>query len=92
MLRRYGYCPAIWVDQDISLMRGLLQGFQRVSLAPGESRKLDFTLDETNVRYWNSVERGWVIDPGMFDIWLGNSSKADQHATFKVGGKPRPSK
>lgn len=69
----------------------LLQGFQRVSLAPGETRKVDFTLDEKNVRYWNSVERDWVIDPGEFDIWVGNSSLADSHATFTVGGKPRTS-
>ena len=67
----------------------LLQGFQRVSLAPGEQRQVAFMLDEANVRYWNSVERAWVIDPGMFDLWIGNSSRADGHATFTVGGKPR---
>ena len=67
----------------------LLQGFQRVTLAPGETRKVSFTLDESNVRYWNSVERAWVIDPGEFDVWVGNSSNAEGHATFKVGGEPR---
>jgi beta-glucosidase len=70
----------------------LLQGFKRVTLAPGETRKVDFTLDESNVRYWNSVERGWVIDPGEFDIWVGNSSNADAHTTFKVGSIPRASR
>ena len=69
----------------------LLQGFQRVSLAPGETRQVNFTLDETNVRYWNAVERDWVIDPGEFDIWVGNSSMAEGHTTFKVGGNPRRS-
>ena len=67
----------------------LLQGFQRVSLAPGETRNLSFTLDESNIRYWNTGERGWVIDPGMFDLWLGNSSTATMHTTFHVGGMPR---
>lgn len=67
----------------------LLQGFQRVSLAPGETRRVDFTLDESNVRYWNSVERDWVIDPGEFDIWIGNSSTAQARTTFQVGGQPR---
>lgn len=70
----------------------LLQGFQRVSLAPGASSEVKFTLDASNVRYWNSVEHGWVIDPGEFDIWVGNSSNAEGHTTFKVGGKPRMSK
>ena len=68
----------------------LLQGFQRANLAPGETRTISFTLDEANIRYWNATERGWVIDPGTFDLWLGNSSGADKHTTFVVGGAPRP--
>jgi len=70
----------------------LLQGFQRITLAPGESRKVDFTIDESNIRYWNTAERGWVIDPGTFDIWVGNSSQAQANNTFTVGGNPRASK
>jgi hypothetical protein len=27
--RRAGYCPAIWVDQDISMLRGLMQGWPK---------------------------------------------------------------
>lgn len=67
----------------------LLQGFERVSLQAGESRKLSFTLDELNIRYWNAAERSWVIDPGVFDLWIGNSSTADEHMTFDVTGSPR---
>ena len=67
----------------------LLQGFRRVTLAPGESRKVDFVLDKSNIRYWNAAERGWVIDPGTFDLWVGNSSAATEHATFTVGGAAR---
>jgi beta-glucosidase len=70
----------------------LLQGFQRITLAVRESRKVYFTLDESNVRYWNAVEHDWVIDPGTFDIWVGNSSLADAHTTFTVGGSPRSAK
>ena len=67
----------------------LMQGFQRVTLAPGETRQVSFTLDESNIRYWSAAERGWVIDPGTFDLWIGNSSRADLHTTFTVGGLPR---
>lgn len=45
-----------------------LKGFQRVTLKPGETRTVSFTLDEGSVQYWNAAERGWVIDPGKFDI------------------------
>lgn len=66
-----------------------LRGFQRVTLAPGETRTVRFTLDEASVRYWNAQERGWVIDPGTFDLWVGASALANGHATFGVGGAPR---
>lgn len=32
------YCPAIWVDQDISMMRGLLQGWPKKRWAARGSR------------------------------------------------------
>ena len=67
----------------------LLQGFERVTLAPGESRQVKFTLDESNIRYWNSAERDWVIDPGEFDLWIGNSCLGGEHATFTVSGPLR---
>lgn len=66
-----------------------LRGFQRVTLAAGESRKISFTLDEASVKYWHSEERAWVIDPGTFDLWVGTDAKADLNTTFVVGGAPR---
>ncbi|MEO5587918.1 MAG: beta-glucosidase BglX [Novosphingobium sp.] len=66
-----------------------LKGFERITLKPGESRTVSFELDEQSVRYWNAAERGWVIDPGTFDVWVGNSSNAKAHGTFVVGGNPR---
>lgn len=66
-----------------------LKGFQRVTLKPGETRTVSFTLDEGSVQYWNAAERGWVIDPGTFDIWVGSSSNAQNHGQFSVGGAPR---
>ena len=67
----------------------LLEGFQRVSLSAGEARQLNFTIDETNVQYWNAGTRSWVIDPGVFDLWLGINSLANLHTTFTGGGKAR---
>jgi beta-glucosidase len=68
-----------------------LKGFQRITLQPGERRTVSFTLDETSVKYWNAAEKGWV-DPGTFDVWVGNSSNATAHATFEVAGRPRSAK
>jgi beta-glucosidase len=66
-----------------------LKGFQRVTLQPGERRTVSFDLDETSVQYWSAAAKGWVIDPGTFDLWIGASSSGGNHATFTVGGQPR---
>lgn len=66
-----------------------LKGFQRITLQPGERRTVSFTLGENSVKYWNAAEKGWVVDPGTFDVWVGNSSNASAHATFEVAGASR---
>lgn len=66
-----------------------LKGFERVSLRPGESRTVSFTLDENSVRYWNAGTRSYVIDPGVFDVWVGSSSAAEAKAEFTVSGPAR---
>ncbi len=59
-----------------------LKGFQRVTLAPGERRTLTFSLGETELKYWSGAERQWVVDPGVFDVWIGGDSRADLHVSF----------
>ncbi|MEH3105807.1 MAG: fibronectin type III-like domain-contianing protein [Sphingomonas fennica] len=49
-----------------------------------------FTIDERSVRYRSAAARDWVIDPGTFDVRVGASSAATEHATFEVEGPMRP--
>jgi beta-glucosidase len=55
-----------------------LRGFQKVALAPGESRTLTFVLTADDLR---SVDRDgrMVLEPGAFDVMVGGLS-----ATFQV--------
>jgi beta-glucosidase len=62
-----------------------LKGFERVTLAPGETKTVRFKLGPQELRYWNAVVRDWVQEPETFDVWVGNDSTASLHATFKVG-------
>src|SRR6185312_1821040 len=39
-----------------------LKGFQRVTLKPGETRTLTFTLKPDDLRYWSAATHGWVQD------------------------------
>jgi beta-glucosidase len=61
-----------------------LKGFERVSLAPGETRSVRFKLGPQELRYWNAAVRDWVQEAETFDVWIGNDSNASLHATFKV--------
>ncbi len=49
-----------------------LKGFAKVMLAPGESRKVEFTLDERSFAIW--WEDGWHVPAGRYEILLGASS------------------
>lgn len=61
-----------------------LKGFQRVTLAAGETRTLEFSLGANERRYWNAAVRDWVSDPSTFDLWVGADSTAQLTTTFEV--------
>jgi beta-glucosidase len=62
-----------------------LKGFQRISLAAGESRTLTFRLGPAELRYWNSAARDWVIDITTIDVFAGSDSTADLTTDFTIG-------
>jgi beta-glucosidase len=57
-----------------------LKGFQRITLAPGETRTVRFTLGAAELRYWNAAARDWVLDASTFDVWVGGDSTAERSA------------
>jgi beta-glucosidase len=63
-----------------------LEGFQRVTLNPGKSQTVTFTLGPQNLGYYDNNGHFAVV-PGTFDLWVGDSSTVDQGtpATFTVG-------
>jgi len=61
-----------------------LKGFQRVSLAAGESRTLSFPVGPDERRYWNAAARDWVTDASTFDVWVGGDSTAPLGTTIEV--------
>ena len=61
-----------------------LEGFQRVSLQPGESKTLRFALGSDELQLWSPQTRKWVVESSDFDVWAGQDSTADLHAEFTV--------
>lgn len=61
-----------------------LKGFRRITLKPGEKQTVTLQLDTHNLGFWSTQTRHWSIEPGLFDLWVGTSSAATDHATFTV--------
>src|SRR5208283_106546 len=52
-----------------------LKGFEKVRLAPGETKHVTLTLDARAFSYWSESAHQWTIDPGKFVIRVGDSSE-----------------
>lgn len=51
-----------------------LEGYQRVSLAPGQSTRLAFPLDGHALSYFDTAADGWTLPDGEFTVYVGDSS------------------
>jgi beta-glucosidase len=74
-------------DKVASVVRPVreLRGFERVTLAPGETKRVSFTLDRQDLGFWNAANQ-FVVEPGEFDVWVGNSSEGGLQGSFSVTG------
>ena len=52
-----------------------LKGFSKVSLRPGESRRVTVRLDGRAFSYYDAAAKRWRYDPGDFRILVGRSSE-----------------
>ncbi len=60
-----------------------LKGFQRVSLAPGESQQVELPITPESLHFYNrDMQR--VVEPGTFTIMVGSSSKSHKSMTLTV--------
>jgi beta-glucosidase len=72
-------------EGDTSILQPVrkLEGFARVSLNPGQTKTVTFTLNRQNFGFYNDQGQ-FVIEPGTFDLWAGDSSVGGNHTTFTV--------
>ena len=52
-----------------------LKAFEKVRLAPGETKYVTLNLDARAFSYWDEGAHKWTIDPGRFVILVGDSSE-----------------
>ncbi|WP_426663746.1 glycoside hydrolase family 3 C-terminal domain-containing protein [Rhodanobacter aciditrophus] len=66
-----------------------LKAFQKVNLAPGQSRRVTLTLDRRAFAYYNPDHNDWKVDPGRFVIRVGDASDHTPLATDLTMEKAR---
>jgi beta-glucosidase len=59
---------------DVKVPAKELRGFQRISLQPGETKTVAFSLPASRLAIWDETTHGFVVGPGRFDILVGASS------------------
>ena len=78
----------LYLTDDVSSVTTytkVLRGFERITLTPGESRSLEFTLGPQEMGIWDKDMR-FTVEPGSFTVRVGASSqdiRLEGHFTIK---------
>jgi len=72
-------------DTSASVTRPVkeLKGFQRVTLQPGEKKRVEFMLTAEQLGLWNRQMR-FTVEPGEFKVMVGANSEDLLEAAFEV--------
>ena len=63
-----------------------LKGFVRVSLQPGETLRVHFTIEEQSLGYYHEgIDWAeWLVEPGLFKVWVGPSAAEGLEGSFHM--------
>ena len=79
VVQLYLHDPVASLSQPVRRLRG----FERVTLRPGETRRVTFTIDKSDFGFWDNDGR-YVVEPGTIELYAGDSSKATLMKSFRV--------
>jgi beta-glucosidase len=70
-------------DKVASVVRPVkeLKGFEKIFLKSGESKKVEFTLTDAELGFYNNSGM-YVVEPGEFDIMVGTNSQSGLMGNF----------
>ncbi|MBR5499152.1 MAG: glycoside hydrolase family 3 C-terminal domain-containing protein [Bacteroidales bacterium] len=60
-----------------------LKRFNRVELAPGETKTVIFELPVAELAFWN-IDMEYVVEPGDFKLWVAGDSDSGEPVEFRV--------
>jgi len=71
ILQLYAGFAASKLDRPVKLLRG----FDKVALAPGETKRLSFTLRAKDLAYYDSHQQAWLVERMPYGVYVGSSSR-----------------
>jgi beta-glucosidase len=60
-----------------------LKGFQRILLAPGETREVSFTLAANELGFYDTRGK-WLLEAGKYQLWISPDSASGEPAAFDL--------
>ena len=79
VVQLYLHDPVASLSQPVRRLRG----FERVTLQPGASRTVRFTLDRDDFGFYDNDGK-FLVEPGRIDLYAGDSSQATLTKSFTV--------
>ncbi|MFL5938653.1 MAG: beta-glucosidase BglX [Gaiellaceae bacterium] len=81
VVQLYIHDPVASISQPVRRLRG----FQRVTLVPGQTQTVPFTLDASDWGFYDNSGK-FVVEPGEIEVYAGDSSTATMKQSFTVTG------
>ena len=72
-------------EQGTSVARPVreLKGFERITLSPGESKRVEFRIGLDELRFWNTDMKD-VVEPAGVTVWVAPNSAEGSQARFDI--------
>jgi beta-glucosidase len=64
--------PQLYVTPPAGGAMARLAGFERVTLAPGETRHVTLTAERRTLSTWEETARGWHLTGGRYAVAIGH--------------------
>ncbi|MET8120600.1 glycoside hydrolase family 3 C-terminal domain-containing protein [Micromonospora sp. NPDC005189] len=70
-----------------------LKAFQRVELAPGQTRTMTLRLPAADLAHWDVTRSRWVVESSVYDLMIGASAEdVRARAAVRVRGEKIPAR
>ena len=78
--------PQMYIRDNVaSLVRPVreMRGFERIELAPGESKQVSFTVTADDLKFHNK-RMEYVAEPGEFTLWISPDALSGTPVNFNL--------